>query len=47
MEPQHELALWQSAANTAYMNPFKLIFGIAAPLYGMIFYNESVNPATA
>ena len=44
---QHQLALWQSASNFVYENPFKVIFSIALPIYGLLFYKESTNPATA
>ena len=43
---QTSLALWQMACNTVYNNPFKTIIGIAAPIYGGLFYKESTNAAT-
>ena len=45
--PQHKLALWQSASNFIYENPFKVIFSIAVPIYGLLFYKESTSPGTA
>jgi len=41
------LSIFHSTANTVYTHPFKTIMGIAGPIYGGIFYMESVNPATA
>ena len=42
-----DLSIFHSTANTVYTHPFKTIMGIAGPIYGGIFYMESVNPATA
>jgi len=44
---EEKLAVWKQAINAMYTNPFKSIFGIAAPLYALIFYQESTSPATA
>mmetsp|Transcript_43410 Transcript_43410/g.72174 ORF Transcript_43410/g.72174 Transcript_43410/m.72174 type:complete len:308 (-) Transcript_43410:292-1215(-) len=44
---RQSLAAWQVAANAVYQNPFKTIFGMVIPLYSVIFYAESTNPATA
>lgn len=47
VQPQHDLALWQRAANWVYFNPMKCIFGIALPAYAKVFHIESTSPATA
>lgn len=45
--PQDRLSTWQTAANAVYNHPFKTIMGIAAPIYGALFYRESTHPATS
>lgn len=40
------IPLWQTAANLVAANPFKSVFGVAAPLYAAIFAYECSSPAT-
>ena len=41
------LSSMQKFANFVYENPFKVILGISAPMYGAIFYRECTHPDTA
>lgn len=45
--PVNSLGVRYTLANFVFESPFKTILGIALPLYGSIFYRESVTPQTA
>jgi hypothetical protein len=46
-DPRSKLAPWEFAANAVYKAPFTTIIATAASAYGLIFWHESTNPATA
>ena len=46
-DPRSKLAPWEVAANALYAAPFTGIIAFAASAYGLIFWHESTNPATA
>ena len=44
---QKQLTIGQTISNVLYNHSFKVIGGIALPLYGAVFYRESTHPSTA